>query len=338
MSWRRPCGWSVARAVARTVAVEWRSVGLVGVVGQAAGRYSLMSPAQVVCRWIGWPGPIAATVGPSGCSLAEGAVRPVGVVVLDVVVEEAAELVLVPDEGAVEEFVADRAHPPLRERVRLRRAWRRRDRLGADGAEHVVEAGRVLAGAVVDDEADPLLEAEEEVAGLLGGPGAGRVGGDPGEVDAAGVDLDEEQHVEAAQQHGVDGEEVRRDHGAGLGADERRPRRARPLRGRVPSGVAEDPPHRRRRDPMAELGEFAVDAPVTPRRVLRVQPQDQPADLRARWAADPCVESAVGSSGGRRDGDASPTPSPAARSTAPPTGGADPAPGRAPPGSSGPRR
>jgi hypothetical protein len=53
---------------ARPVAVEWRSVGLVGVggFGQAAGRYSLMSPAQVVCRWIGRPGPITAT---GGCSV-----------------------------------------------------------------------------------------------------------------------------------------------------------------------------------------------------------------------------------------------------------------------------
>jgi len=34
-------------------------VGLVGVVGQAAGRYPLMNPAQVVCGSIDWPVPIA---------------------------------------------------------------------------------------------------------------------------------------------------------------------------------------------------------------------------------------------------------------------------------------
>jgi hypothetical protein len=34
--------------------------------------------------------------------------------------------------------------------------------------------------------------------------------------------------------------------------------------------------------PVAELGEFAVDAPVTPRRVLVVEAQDKPTDLGSR--------------------------------------------------------
>jgi hypothetical protein len=75
--------------------------------GQAAGWYSLMSPVQVVCRWIGWPGADRRDGAPVWCSLSEGAVGAVGVVVLDVVVEEAAELLLGPNEGVVEEFVAD---------------------------------------------------------------------------------------------------------------------------------------------------------------------------------------------------------------------------------------
>ena len=33
---------------------------------QAAVRYSLMSPLQVVCRWIGSAGPITATSSPAG--------------------------------------------------------------------------------------------------------------------------------------------------------------------------------------------------------------------------------------------------------------------------------
>ena len=65
---------------------------------------------------------------------------PIGVVLLDVVVEEVAELSLVPDEGAVEEFVADRPDPPLGERICPRSLSRRQDHLGADGAEDVVEA------------------------------------------------------------------------------------------------------------------------------------------------------------------------------------------------------
>ena len=57
-----------------------------------------------------------------GCSLAEASVGPVLVVVLEEVVEESAELAVVPDQGAVEEFVADGAHLSLSERVGLWRA------------------------------------------------------------------------------------------------------------------------------------------------------------------------------------------------------------------------
>ena len=54
-----------------------------------------------------------------GCSLAEVAVGWVFVAVLDEVVEESLELVLVPDQGAVEEFVADGADPSFGEGVRM---------------------------------------------------------------------------------------------------------------------------------------------------------------------------------------------------------------------------
>ncbi len=47
--------------------------------------------------------------------------------------------------------------------------------------------------------------------GCLGGSGAGRVGGGAGVEHLAGVDLDEEQDVVAAQQRGVDRQEVARD-------------------------------------------------------------------------------------------------------------------------------
>jgi len=41
------------------------------------------------------------------------------VVVLDVLDEQALELVFVPDDGPVEEFVTESPDPPFRERVRL---------------------------------------------------------------------------------------------------------------------------------------------------------------------------------------------------------------------------
>ena len=74
-----------------------------------------------------------------------------------------------------------------------------------------------------------------EVAGHLGHPGAVGVGGDAEEVDDAAFDFDHEQHVVAAQQHGVDGEEVGGHDALGLGAEELGPgRTSSPWRGRKP--------------------------------------------------------------------------------------------------------
>jgi hypothetical protein len=69
----------------------------------------------------------------------------------------------------------------------------------AVGAEDLVEAGHELRVAVADQEPRVVERAgDAEVAGLLGDPAAVRVGGRAGEVDAPGLQLDEEQDVVAA--------------------------------------------------------------------------------------------------------------------------------------------
>ena len=78
-----------------------------------------------------------------------------------------------------------------------------------------------------------LAQRQHQVARLLGDPGAVRVGRHPGEVHAAGVQLDEEQDVEPPQPHRLHGEEVARQHPGGLRPQERRPGGARPPRGRA---------------------------------------------------------------------------------------------------------
>ena len=91
-----------------------------------------------------------------------------------------------------------------------------------------------------------------------------RVGGDPGQVHPAGAVLDEEQHIEAAKQHGIDVEEIRRQDRPGLGPQERPPGLAdSPGRG-VDARVFENLPHRRRRDLGPQPSQLTVDAPVTP--------------------------------------------------------------------------
>jgi hypothetical protein len=77
------------------------------------------------------------------------------------------------------------------------------------------------------------------------GSRAGRVRRDTGEVNAAAVEFDEEQHRVTTQQDGVASEEVARHDPRRLRAQERRPRLRVPTRGGVDTCGLEDRPHRR---------------------------------------------------------------------------------------------
>ena len=137
--------------------------------------------------------------------------RPVLVVVPDVVDDEAFELAAVPDDGVIEEFSTDRADTSFSERVRYWGPGRSLEDLEAFGSEDLVEGGDELAGSVADQRAgtgELVGVFGEQVAGGLGGPGAGRVRGETGEDHLARLDLDEEEDVVAAKAGGVDGEEV----------------------------------------------------------------------------------------------------------------------------------
>src|SRR5215468_171324 len=86
----------------------------------------------------------------------------------------------------------------------------------------------------------------------------------------AGADLEDEEHVYAAQgDRAVDMEEVARQHGRALSAQELPPSGVVALRrGRYPQAF-EHPPHRRGADPHAQAEQFALDPPVAPARLSR---------------------------------------------------------------------
>jgi hypothetical protein len=143
-------------------------------------------------------------------------VWPVSVVVVDVVDYEAFELALVPDDGPVEEFTTRRADPTISETVGDWRSDRGLEDLHRLGLEDLIEAARELAAAVADEccgTGEVVGVAQEEVACLLGGPRASRVGRDPPTEHFSAGDVDEEQQVVAAQQRAVDAGEVTRDRG-----------------------------------------------------------------------------------------------------------------------------
>ena len=124
----------------------------------------------------------------------------------------------------------------------------------------------------------PVAEVHEQVAGLLGDPGLGRVGGDPGDVHAATVVLDHDEDVEAAQEDGVDVGEIDREDRVGLRGQELSPGRTGPPGRGIESGVFQDLPDGRRGHAMAEADQFTLDAPVAPSGILAGHPQHQGPD------------------------------------------------------------
>jgi hypothetical protein len=197
----------------------------------------------------------------------------------------------------VEAFAAQRPDEALGDRVRPRCPdW------GADDADVGAgeDGGDELGISVADQEPellDVVAEVHQEVAGLLGDPGAGGVGGDPGEVYVAAAVLDHHEHVEAAQDDGVDVGEVDREDRPRVRGEELAPARPGGARSGIDPGDPKDLPHRRRGDLVAESDQFAVDASVSPSWVFPGQPQHQrPDGLRDGWPAR--LSSWVGPSAG----------------------------------------
>ena len=135
-----------------------------------------------------------------------------------------------------------------------------------------------LASRSPDEEPEALtgiVEIDEQVAGLLGQPGSGRVGGDAEDVYAAGGVLDDEERVEPVQGDRVRVEQVAGQDALGLRLQELRPGRSGPAWCGVDPGAMEDLPDGGGTDPVTESGEFAMDASIAPGRVLGSQAYDQ---------------------------------------------------------------
>src|SRR5215831_12207604 len=172
--------------------------------------------------------------------------------------EHGLEVAAADDQQPVETFGADGSYEALGVGVRLRRADRSMDDLDTFAAEDLIEGGGELAVAVVDQKSHPLEQAgEAEIARLLGHPGAARVGRAACQMHAAASELDEEEHVEAAQRERLDGEEIAGEHAGGLLAQELPPARPRTSRSRRKTVGKEDTPDRARRHTEAELAQLA---------------------------------------------------------------------------------
>ena len=107
------------------------------------------------------------------------------VVVVDELAQHRREVAPSADQQVVEAFPAQRADEAFGDRVRARRLDWGADDANVGAGEHGVEGLGELAVPVADQEPGLLgavVEVHQQVAGLLGDPCAGGVGGDPGEV------------------------------------------------------------------------------------------------------------------------------------------------------------
>ena len=167
----------------------------------AAVLYSLMRPSQRVVRRIFrarlWRvRRVVLGVGGTRRLLVEGSVGSVLVVVVDVVDDDAVELTLVPDDGPVEQLAAQGPDPAFSEGVRHGGANRSLEHFDAFSSEDLIKRGDELAATVTYQSPgvfEPAGVSYEQVAGGLGGPGAGRVGGDTGGEDLSAGHIDDEQ-------------------------------------------------------------------------------------------------------------------------------------------------
>ena len=164
--------------------------------------------------------------------------------------------------------------------VRFRRPDRGLDDGDAFAAEDFVEGAAELAVAVADQE-PCLFEQAAEVrlrACWVTQAPVGFVGA-AGEVDAAAVELDEEEDVVAAEAERLDGEEVAGEDARCLLADELAPARSDPPRRRLESRGEQDPPDAAGRDAVTELEQFSSDPLIAPAWVLACQPKNKLPDV-----------------------------------------------------------
>jgi len=173
----------------------------------------------------------------------------VGVVVIDVDLKYVFEVAATTDQGPVQTLTPDGADETLGVRVGSRREYRCADHPKAFAAEHLVEGAAEFRVAIAHQEPtspELLAHRHEQIAGLLGDPGAGWPDRATSKLHPARVELDEEQHIEAPRPDGLDGEEIGGEEPSGLGAQKLSPCQLAGPRCRSEPVAAQHGPDRRR--------------------------------------------------------------------------------------------
>jgi hypothetical protein len=190
---------------------------------------------------------------------------------------------LAQNQHAVGEFGPGGEYEPRGVAVRPWATWRDLDRVDARVSQDGIEGGRELTSPVADEESEPadsVTEIHHEIADLLRGPPAVRVGRRAEDMDVAAADLQHEQHVDPPDgERAVDVEEVAGQHRRSLRAQELPPGRVGvPVRCGRYARPFQDPLDGRGTDLVSELEQLTLNPLVAPVVVLGCHPFDQPRD------------------------------------------------------------
>ncbi|MFI7134784.1 hypothetical protein ACIBQ1_54610 [Nonomuraea sp. NPDC050153] len=128
----------------------------------------------------------------------------------------------------IEAFAPEGADEPLGERLRPWRARRNLQDAHVGAGEHLVKSSAELAVPVPDQEPEPvgsLAQFHQQIARLLRRPGTDRMSRDTEDMHAPRLDLHDEQHVQALEEHRIDVEKVACQGAGGLRDEELAPGR-----------------------------------------------------------------------------------------------------------------
>ena len=212
----------------------------------------------------------------------ESLVVSLTMVVLDVLVDDEAQMPLAERDDTMEALLFDRPDEPLGIGVEIRAFRRQPDWLNIATHQDLAKDPRVEGIAVMNQLARGPQEAIDwigQIAGHLFHPLAVGLRVDPGDVHPAGLQLDHEEDEippKTGQGEHLDREEIGGRQAFPVRLQERLPRRALvPLGSRGEPVVVQDPLDRVPGDVVAEVGERAADPRVAPRRILPRHPYDE---------------------------------------------------------------
>ena len=210
-------------------------------------------------------------------SLCQCKMRPVFVIVLDVLAHQAFQVAFIENDRMVEQIAAAIADPALGDTILPRTAEAGSLGLNAEalyGVHHL----RIETGAAIKDQVAGRRIIRECLAQLLNDPGAGRVLGHIAVKDTLPVMRNDEEAIEHAEGQRRHGEEIHCSDGFTMVAEKGRPSHS-PLK--TPRRFSHPAQHRSLRNIEAQHLQFPVNSRRAPGRVLGNHAEDEFAQFSA---------------------------------------------------------